>query len=599
MTAHQFIKLQDVVWRLDDLYPGSQDPSLEADRQWCLNFAKEFAANYAGRVSSLGASELLQAIRDYEALQERLQRLMAYAYLNFTTQTQEPEASALLQSTQEFHSTLHRDTLFFELEWIRLHDSQALTLAAAPELSHYRHYLESLRRYKAHILSEAEERLLAEREPTGASAWATLFDKILTRLQFGPNKRTESEVLKDLYHQDRSVRKTAAEELTEGLGEMQHVLVHLTNTLLLDKAIDDRQRNYPHWLRSRNLANEADDEMVESLIQSVISKYGIVHRYYTLKKEMLGLEELYDYDRYAPLPGLPQKRFAWEEAQQIILAAFGAFTPRMAEIAGEFFSKGWIHAPIVPGKRSGAFSHPTVPSSHPYVLLNFSGSHRDVMTLAHELGHGIHQFLARGQGLFNANTPLTTAETASVFGEMLVFQHILRQTSAPGERLALLCAKLEDIFATVFRQVAMNRFEDGAHRARRSSGELSGDHISEIWMQTQKAMFGDSVQLRDSYRIWWSYIPHFVHSPGYVYAYAFGELLVLALYDLYQQEGSAFTSKYLTLLASGGKDSPQALLTPFGIDLRRPEFWDRGLNVLEKLLQSAEDLWITVRRESS
>lgn len=591
-------ELEDVVWKLEDLYASPQAPPLLADREWCLNAAAEFSKRYSGRLNSLDAHEFLQALKQYEELQERLRRLGSYAYLNFSTQTHSPEASALLQSLKEFHSKVHRDTLFFQLEWIQLPDSRAEKLLKAPQLSHYRHHLASLRRYKNHILGETEEKLLTEREPAGRSAWTTLFDKLLSGLQFGPHKRTQSEVLKDLYHQDREVRKSAAEELTQGLEGNLHVLTHITNTLLLEKAIDDRQRDYPHWLRARNLANEADDEMVEALVNSVVSRYDLVQRYYALKKGILGLEMLFDYDRYAPLPGLPQKTFTWGEARETVLSALEGFSPQMAEIAGHFFEKRWIHAPIIPGKRGGAFSHPTVPSVHPYILLNFSGSPRDVMTLAHELGHGIHQFLAREQGLFNGETPLTTAETASVFGEMLVFQHVLKKTPSPREKLAFVCAKVEDIFATVFRQVAMNRFEDATHLARRNEGELSSDQISEIWMETQKAMFGDSVELLDHYRIWWSYIPHFIHSPGYVYAYAFGELLVLALYDLYQKEGKPFTDKYRALLAAGGKEEPRELLSSFGIDLTRKEFWHGGLSFVEELLGEAERLFALVQGQT-
>ncbi len=594
MTQTQQPELKDVVWRLDDLYGGPEAPSLSADRDWCLRTAAEFSKKYAGRLDSLDAQEFLLALQQYEELQERLVRLVSYAYLNFSTQTHDPEASALLQSSREFHSSVHRDTLFFELDWIQLPDSQAEKLLSAPQLSHYRHHLQSLRRYKDHILSETEEKLLTEREPAGRSAWTTLFDKMLSGLQFGPGKRTQSEVLKDLYHQDREVRTAAAEELTEGLQGNLHVLAHITNTLLLEKAIDDRQRNYPHWLKARNLANEADDQMVEVLVNTVVSRYDIVQRYYALKKKVLGLEKLFDYDRYAPLPGLSQKTFTWNEARETVLSALKDFSLPMAETANEFFEKGWIHAPIAWGKRSGAFSHPTVPSVHPYILLNYSGSPRDVMTLAHELGHGIHQFLAREQGLFNAETPLTTAETASVFGEMLVFQHLLKKTPSAREKLAFVCAKLEDIFATVFRQVAMNRFEEGIHRSRRTQGELSSDQISKIWMETQKAMFGESVQLLDHYKIWWSYIPHFVHAPGYVYAYAFGELLVLSLYDRYQKEGESFTDKYLALLAAGGKENPQELLSPFGIDLTREQFWHGGLSFVEGLLEEGENLFAAV-----
>ena len=579
---------EDIVWRLEDLYKGTDDPTIEADKAWCAGEAEEFSAACRGRIATLFPEALAAAVRRYENLQERLGKLVSFAYLNFSTQTQNPAAGALWQSIQEFYSHIHRDTLFFELEWTQLDEESAARLATAPELERYRHYLESLRRYKPHLLSETEERLLAEVSPIGTPAWNTLFDKVLSQLQFGTKRRTESEVLSELYHPDRRTRKRAAADLTAGLEGVLHILTHIFNTILLDRSIGDRLRRYPHWLRSRNLENEADDRMVEALVSAVTSRYELVQRYYRLKRRLLGYDELYDYDRYAPIPGTPDRTFAWEEARDIVLSAYGAFSPRMAEVAGKFFQEGWIHAPVLPGKRSGAFSHSTIPSAHPYVFLNYTGKHRDVMTLAHELGHGVHQSLAGKQGLFNADTPLTTAESASVFGEMLVFQYLLGRFEKPKERLALLCSKLEDIFATVFRQVSMNRFEDAVHNGRRENGELAPNHISALWMDTQRAMFGDSVQLLDHYRIWWSYIPHFVHSPGYVYAYAFGELLVLALYQQYKETGDVFVPLYLDLLESGGKESPDDLLRPFGMDLADPNFWQRGLNALEDLLVEAE-----------
>ena len=579
--------VEDVVWNLNDLYTGPGDPAMEADRQWCEDRALDFS-QYRGKLATLSPEQLLEAVQSLERLNERAQKLLAFAYLFFATQTQEPAASALFQAQKEFYSRLRRDTLFFEIEWSKMDDSRAQALASDPALLPYRHYLVSLRRYTPHLLSEPEEKILAEKEPAGASAWNALFDKVLGQLRFGGRSRTESEVLADLYHPDRQVRKDAAEELTRGLETVLPTLNHIFNTILLDKSIDDRLRSYPNWLSARNLGNEADDAMVEALIEAVSSRCDLVERYYRLKRDLLGFDELFDHDRYAPVPGMPREVFSWDEARDTVLSAYEDFSPRMAAIAREFFDKNWIHAPVLPGKRSGAFAHPVVPSSHPYVLLNFTGRHRDIMTLAHELGHGVHQYLAREQGLLNAETPLTTAESASVFGEMLVFRHILKRMENPVERRALLCSKIEDIFATVFRQVSMNRFENAVHNARRSRGELDNDFISSAWYETQRAMFGGSVRLLDHYRIWWAYIPHFVHSPGYVYAYAFGELLVLALYDQYLQKGSEFVPMYLEFLESGGKASPGELVRPFGIDLAEPGFWLQGIKTIEGLLEEAE-----------
>ena len=579
--------VEDIIWNLSDLYTGPEDSEIEADRQWCRDQALAFS-QYRGKLETLSPEQLLEAVRSLESLNERAQKILAYASLFFAVRTQDASASALFQAQKEFYSELHRDTLFFELEWSKMDDGRAQALVSDPALLPYKHYLVSMRRYKPHLLSEPEEKILAEKEPAGASAWTGLFDKVLSQLRFGEKKRTESEVLTELYHPDRQVRKDAALELTEGLDKILPALNHIFNTILLDKSIEDRLRRYPNWLSVRNLSNEADDAMVEALVRAVSSRYDLVERYYRLKRDLLGLDELFDYDRYAPVPGLPQAAFTWDEAREIVLSAYNAFSPRMAGIAEEFFEKNWIHAPVLPGKRSGAFAHPVVPSSHPYVLVNFTGKHRDIMTLAHELGHGVHQYLARKQGLFNGDTPLTTAESASVFGEMLVFRNILKQMTNPVERRALLCSKIEDTFATVFRQVAMNRFEDAVHNGRRSRGELNNEFISSAWYETQSAMFGGSVRLLDHYRIWWAYIPHFVHTPGYVYAYAFGELLVLALYEQYLEKGAEFVPMYLEFLESGGKASPGELLRPFGINLADPEFWMQGIKTIESLLEETE-----------
>jgi len=579
---------ESVVWELESLYEGPSDPELEVDRQWCRQQADSFAEDYRGKVSELLPQALLDAVYRFENLQERLQKLLSFAALHFATRTHDAGAGALWQATLEFYSTIRRDTLFFELEWTQLGERDAQAILSSGSLDRYRHYLESLRRYKPHLLSETEERILAEKEPAGTSAWSTLFDKVVSQLRFGDKQRTQSEVLSDLYHAERDARKLAALELTDGLRGVLHILAHTFNIILLDKSIMDRLRQYPHWLRARNLTNEVDDDVVGALVDAVASRYDLVHRYYRLKRRLLDYEELFDYDRYAPVPGLPKKVFPWGEAQEIVLAAYESFSPRMAEIAGRFFDERWIHAPVMPGKRGGAFAHSTVPSLHPFILLNYTGTYRDIMTLAHELGHGIHQYLARKQGLFNSETPLTMAESASVFGEMIVFRHILERIEDSRERAAVLCSKLEDIFATTFRQISMNRFEDAIHTERREKGELAPERFSDLWIESQGAMFGDAVRLLEHYNIWWCYIPHFIHSPGYVYSYAFGELLVLALYRKYEEMGADFVPLYLELLEAGGKARPDELLRPFGIDLADPLFWNEGLTILEDLLSRAE-----------
>ncbi|MBI4775714.1 MAG: M3 family oligoendopeptidase [Deltaproteobacteria bacterium] len=584
------ISAEEVVWRLEDLYDGPDDGNLEQDKLHCIGEAQRLSSTFKGRIGELSPDELLEFLRDLENLRERSRKIVTFAHLHFATQTGNPVSSRLWQEAMEFNSRLQRDTIFFTLEWAQMDDESARRQIDSPVLAAYGHFLKSLRRYRPYLLTEPEERILAEKQPSGNGSWRSLFDKVMGRQRFGERRRAESEVLSDLYHREQEVRRRAAEDFTAGLDEISHVLTHIFNTILLDKSIEDRLRKHPHWLSARNLDNEIADEVVRLLVQSVTSRYDFVARYYRLKRDILGYEELLDYDRYAPLPGQAQTQFSWDQARDLVLSAFRGFSPRMEQIARRFFDDRWIHAPVMAGKRSGAFSHPAIPSVHPYILLNFTGKHRDIMTLAHELGHGIHQYLSRRQGLFNSEVPLTTAETASVFGEMLIFEHLLEALPSGEARLAALCTKLEDVIATIFRQAAMHRFEESLHIERREQGERSRERISEVWMETQRAMFGDSVRLLDHYGLWWSYIPHFVQSPGYVYAYAFGELLVFALIRRYREGRCALVPLYLELLESGGKASPEDLLRPLGIDLADAGFWTQGLDFLEELLREAERL---------
>ena len=384
------------------------------------------------------------------------------------------------------------------------------------------------------------------------------------------------------------MRQQAALEMTEGLKSQNHILTHIFNTLAAEKMITDRQRNHTSWVSSMNLNNQLQDNTVETLISAVTDRYDIVQRFYRVKRDLLGLDTLYDYDRYAPLPALPDKLIDWEECKKMVITSFADFSPQMSEIASRFFDNKYIHAPVFPGKRGGAFAHPCVPEVHPYVMVNYTGSLRDVSTVAHELGHGVHQVLASENGYFYSDTPLVLAETASVFAELLVFRSQLELLDNAEERRAFICQKLESIFATVFRQTAMNRFEKAMHEGRREKGELSSDQLSEFWLETQGKMFGNSVTLSENYGLWWSYIPHFLSTPGYVYSYAFGELLVLALYGIYEREGSSFIDKYFTLLRAGGSDTPYNLLKPFEIDLNNTMFWDQGLDVIDTMLKEVE-----------
>ena len=581
-------KPEVILWDLSDLYSNPADPQIAADSEWLKRRISDFSS-YRGKVAELGPEQLLEAVRMLEEIYERAEKLLAYAYLEFSTRTLDAGASAFFQSMKEFSSQIRRDTLFFRLEWTKIEDGPAEALTKSAALSKYAHYLASLRRYRPHLLSEPEERILAEKSPAGSSAWEALFDKMLGRLRFGEKEKTQSEVLAGLYSVDREERKRAAAELSDGLQTLLLPLTHIFNTVLLDKSIDDRLREYPHWLSARNLDNEIGDATVSALVSAVCSRYDLVERYYFLKKKLLGYDELFDYDRYAPVWAQTGAGISWEEAREIVLTSFEDFSFEAAKIARLFFEKQWIHASLLPGKRSGAYSHPLIPSAHPYVFLNFTGSRRDVMTLAHELGHAVHQYLARKQGLFNCNTPLTTAESASVFAETLVFRSLLKRTDSKEERLGLICSRIEDTFATVFRQVAMHRFEERVHNARRTRGELDQEFIGSAWMQTQAAMFGNSVHLLDHYKTWWSYIPHFVHSPGYVYAYAFGQLMTAALYEQYLREGPDFVPAYLEFLESGGKAEPCELLRPLGVDPTDGGFWERGLKIVEGLIDEAEE----------
>jgi len=578
-----------VLWNLGDLYQDGGDPALDADAQWCVAEAAAVRSRFRSRVAVLDAGELLGLVERLESLDARLSRLGTFAFLNFTTCMENSGAGALLQRMEELASQCKKEVVFFELEWNGLADDTAARLLAAPELAGYRHYLEALRRYLPHQLSEVEESLLLEYAPVGRSAWNTLFDKVISGLRFGVRQRTEEEVLSDLYDQNRVVRRQAADELTAGLESQNHVLTHIFNTLAADKMIDDRLRRHGGWVHAMNLENELTDTTVETLVTAVTGRYDIVQRYYRVKKGLLGLDELTDYDRYAPLPALPSQRIDWETGKAMVLDSFAGFSPDLAAIAGQFFDRSWIHAPVLQGKRGGAFAHPCVPDVHPYVMVNYTGTLNDVSTVAHELGHGVHQVLAARRGHFNSDTPLVLAETASVFAEMLVFRSQLALLTDAAQRRAFICQKLESIFATVFRQTAMNRFEKRMHEGRREQGELSCEQLSAYWLETQREMFGDSVNLRPDYGIWWSYIPHFLSTPGYVYSYAFGELLVLALYGLYQQHGDSFVTLYSELLAAGGSASPYELVRPFGIDLDNSAFWLKGLEVIDGMLQEVED----------
>ena len=587
-----------ITWDLSDLYAGADDPRIVADLDAAFAAAQRFAARYRDTIRVTGgpaADAVADAVASMEAIMEHVGKACSYAELLHAADSTPPAHGALVALTQEKASAVRQQVLFFELEWLAVDDVHAQRLLADPRCEKYRHYLESVRRYRPHVLSEPEEKILEDKANTGARAFARLFDEVVSALTFevdvaGEQRQlNESGVLSLLYDNRREVRRAAADALTRGLQANERLLGFIFNTLVHDHAVDDRLRAYSDPMQSRHLANEISTETVQALMQACEARHDLVRRYYRLKGRLLGIQPLADYDRYAPIAE-ETAAAAWPRCREIVLGAYQAFSPRMSEIAAEFFDRRWIDAEVRTGKRGGAFSASTVPSVHPYVLVNYTGRLNDVMTVAHELGHGVHQYLSRPQGYLQADTPLTTAETASVFGEMLVFEHLLREATDRGNRLALLCGKIEDTIATVFRQIALTRFEEKLHRARRTQGELAREQICGLWQETNTALYGDAVQLTDNYRWWWAYIPHFVHTPFYCYAYGFGELLVLALYEMYRREGAAFVPRYLDLLAAGGSDTPVRLLRRIGVDITDPSFWNLGLEPFERMVEEAERL---------
>ena len=580
-----------VHWRLEDLYAGVNDPRLAEDLHWADRAATHFAEVYRSGLGGLNAAQLAAAMEQLEAIRQRIGRVGAFRYLSYVTHTDQPAYGAALQAYEEAATAIQNQLIFFDIAWNAVDDARAVALLADPALAHWTHLLRNWRKYRDHLRSESEEQILSEKRVTGRGLWERLFDETLTEMRFPLRGRqmSEQEVLTLLSNPDRELRRDAAESLSKGLEGRLHTLTTCFNAILADKSLDDRLRRYPHWLSERNLSNEISDNMVEALELAVVGRYGLVARYYRLKAKLLNLSPLMDYDRYAPLPG-GDRRYDWAECRRIVLASVTDFSPELGVIGQRFFDEGWIDAALAPGKRGGAFAHPVTPDVHPYLMVNYTGTVRDVMTVAHELGHGIHQYLARGQGYLNADTPLTTAETASVFGEMLTFERLMREEQDPRRRLGLLCGKIEDTFATVFRQMAMHRFEVVMHGARRADGELSKDRLAELWMKTQTEQFADSIQFSPGYRWWWSYIPHFIGSPGYVYAYAFGELLTLALIQRQRAAPAEFVPGYIAMLKLGGSKAPAEVVAMTGIDLEEPEIWSRALDYMAGMVDEAEKL---------
>ena len=523
-------------------------------------------------------------------LSELAGRAANFAHLRFAADTEDPANGALMQMVSERGTAIQTKLLFFELEWVEVPDERAEELLATDGLEFAAHYLRMERRYRDHLLSKPEEVISTELSVTGRGAWTRLFDELTSALRVDLEDTEEpvslDVALSRLFHPDRNERRVTAEAVTAALEPGLRTRAYVFNTLLHDKAIKDRLRGYPNWLAARNLSNEASDESVQALIEAVKGRYGLARRWYETKAKLLGIERLADYDRMAAVT-TDEEEIGWEQGRELVTDSFASFSPEAGGIVERFFDERWIDAPPTAVKRGGAFSASTVPSVHPYVLLNYTDRRRDVLTLAHELGHGLHQTLARKQGVFHQDTPLTVAETASVFAEEIVFGRLLDQADEPASRLGLLAEAVEGQIATVFRQIAMNQFEDRVHTARRGEGELAVERIGEIWHETQVELLGDSVEVTDGYRSWWSYVPHFIGSPGYVYAYAFGQLLALSVYRLYTERGDEMVPGYLEMLGAGGSMAPEELGKLVGVDLTDPGFWDSGLTLVEEQIDQA------------
>lgn len=579
-------------WDLTDLYAAPDAPELAADLDAMEKAATEFAATYSGNLAGLSGGDLAGAVQRFEEIEDVLGRIMSYAQLVHAGDQEDPEIGRFYQGMSERVTDISTKLLFFTLELNRLEDDNLAAKLEDEALAHYAPWLREVRVYRPHQLSDDLEKLLHEKSVTGRAAWNRLFDETMAglRFPFDGEEVTVSEILDKLSDKDGAKRKQAAESLGKVLNENSRLFALITNTLAKDKEIEDKWRSYERPISSRNLANQVEDEVVAALSSAAQAAYPrLSHRYYALKAKWMGQDKLDYWDRNAPLPEDDDTEIPWPRAKGIVLDAYAGFDPKMAEIGARFFDKNWIDAPTRAGKASGAFSHPTVPSAHPYILLNYQGKVRDVMTLAHELGHGVHQVLAAPRGALMADTPLTLAETASVFGEMLTFRALLAERTDPVQRKIMLASKVEDMLNTVIRQIAFHVFEERLHNARRE-GELTPDEIGDIWMGVQTESLGPAIRLDDNYRGFWAYIPHFIHVPFYVYAYAFGDCLVNSLYAVYQNAEDGFTEKYFEMLSAGGTLRHKELLAPFGLDASDPQFWSKGLGVIEGFIDELEEI---------
>ena len=582
---------EEVRWDLSELFSSPTDPRIEQLLAESLDASREFESTYRGRIAQLSPENFGEMMATLQAMAERSALAGTYAGLLHTLNTADPAAGRLLARVEEAGAERGRHTVFFNLEVADLTDEQVAPLYAHPSSAQYRHTVEESRRYRSHNLTEVEERLLNEFGPVGGSAWVRLHEELTAaiRVDLGGESIGLETALAKIRDPERDVRKGATLAVTEALRRDIRTRAYIFNVLLQEKSISDRLRKYDSWISARNLANETSDEAVEALVTAVTGRYDVVARYYRVKRKLLGLKQLHEWDRYAPVSS-QTRDVTWEDAKELVLGSYYRFSQRAGRLVQEFFDKPWIDAPIAPNKRGGAFCAGVTPSHHPYVMLNFTGRLNDALTLAHELGHGLHDRLAAKQNIFDYHPPLTLAETASVFGETLTFDRIMAEEKDAKIRLAMLCDQVESGFATVFRQVSMNRFENAVHTRRRSEGELSVDQISDTWQETIQRMFGDSLTLTEDHKPWWSYVGHFIGVPGYVYSYAFGNLLALSVYRRFQESGPKFVESYLEFLAAGGSTRPDELVRTLGLDITDPGFWDAGLSIQEEMVSEIERL---------
>ncbi len=580
------------VWDLSDLYTSMNAPEINQDLKAVDDSADALIAEGQGKLAEMDGAALADFITRYEKIEDKLGRVYSYASLLHAAKSDDAEISRFFQTVRERINDIGTKLLFVTLEINKIEDADLeAKISSADGLAHYRPWLRDVRSYRPHQLDDEIERVLHEKSITGRAAWNRLFDETMARIRFPLDGKelTSAEIFDILSDKDRSKREAAGKAVAETLQSQVSLFALITNTLAKDKQIEDDWRKFQRPISSRNLANQVEDEVVDALISATKSAYPrLAHRYYQYKAKWMGLEKLEYWDRNAPLPEDSDKRIPWDDAKVIVLDAYRGFSPKLADIVDRFFTDRWIDAPPRPGKDAGAFCHPTVPSAHPYVLMNYQGRPRDVMTLAHELGHGVHQVLAGQQGPLMAGTPLTLAETASVFGEQLTFQSVLKAESDPVQRRLLLAGKVEDALNTVVRQIAFVDFERRVHDARKKA-ELTPDELGKIWMEIQTESLGPAFNFEDGYKVFWSYIPHFIHVPFYVYAYAFGDCLVNSLYAVYQTEPDGFQERYHDLLAAGGTLRHQELLAPFGLDATDPNFWGKGLSVVEGLIDKLEE----------